>query len=63
MMMVMEMSDIDIMIDEFLAQAYEKGARTENDMLEYVNLFAFNSLEETYILQRVAEIFHNEESN
>ena len=57
------MSDLAIEIDEFLAQAYEKGARTENEMLEYVNLFTFNTLEEAYILERINEIFCNEETN
>ena len=52
-------------IDEFLAQAYEKGARNENDMLNYVNLFTFNTAEENIVLQRINEIFcyDNEELN
>lgn len=55
------MSDLTIELDEFIARAYEYGARDENEVLQYVNLFTFNNMEEEYILQRIAEIFgHND---
>lgn len=60
------MSDLTIELDEFIARAYENGARDENEVLQYVNLFTFNTMEQDYILRRIEEIFgynDNEETN